>query len=393
MHVLESYALQDNFKIDRPSIYEKFFPMATLGDYITIDTSSDDESNKYSYWTMVLDFLSPHLKQLDITVVQLGGKDDTQIPGCYIAVGQTDPNQMAYVIKNSKLHVSANTLSLQIASSYGKKIVTLFGNSFYEQFKPYWSNEEEVTVLKGNSSKPSFNGNEVPKTIDLIGPEKVAENILRNLGALHSFAFKTLKVGGLYNSRRIESSLSNPIGDIKSLGVETLIVRMDYNYNLDNLVAQLNICPCSVITNQAIPEDILDKYKSRIIELVYFLEDSNDPSFVSACIKKGINIGLASKKPREEVDKYKINYLDIDKAINIIPKITFDDVAEIKNINKKNIFYKSNKFLIHGGKAYPSKMAVAVDQSVPSFDHAFMQIIDHEDFWEEKDHFYFVERK
>ena len=168
---------------------------------------------------------------------------------------------------------------------------------------------------------------------------------------------------------------------------------MDYNYNLDNLVAQLNICPCSVITNQAIPEDILDKYKSRIIELVYFLEDSNDPSFVSACIKKGINIGLASKKPREEVDKYKINYLDIDKAINIIPKITFDDVAEIKNINKKNIFYKSNKFLIHGGKAYPSKMAVAVDQSVPSFDHAFMQIIDHEDFWEEKDHFYFVERK
>ena len=61
MHVLESYALQDNFKIDRPSIYEKFFPMATLGDYITIDTSSDDESNKYSYWMMVLDFLTEHI--------------------------------------------------------------------------------------------------------------------------------------------------------------------------------------------------------------------------------------------------------------------------------------------------------------------------------------------
>ena len=28
-----------------------------------------------------------------------------------------------------------------------------------------------------------------------------------------------------------------------------------------------------------------------------------------------------------------------------------------------------------------------------SFDHYFMQIIDHEDFWEEKDHFYFVKRK
>ena len=46
MHVLESYALQDNFKIDSPFIYEKYFPMAVEGKYITIDTSSDDESHK-----------------------------------------------------------------------------------------------------------------------------------------------------------------------------------------------------------------------------------------------------------------------------------------------------------------------------------------------------------
>ena len=28
MHVLESYALQNDLKIDRPLIYEKFFPLA-----------------------------------------------------------------------------------------------------------------------------------------------------------------------------------------------------------------------------------------------------------------------------------------------------------------------------------------------------------------------------
>ena len=38
-------ALQDNLKIDKPFIYEKFFPMAIEGRYITIDTASDDESN------------------------------------------------------------------------------------------------------------------------------------------------------------------------------------------------------------------------------------------------------------------------------------------------------------------------------------------------------------
>ena len=131
MHVLESYALQDNLKIDKPSIYEKYFPMAVEGRYITLDVSSDDESNKYSHWDMVIDYMSPYLKEKNITVVQLGSKDDKQIAGCYIAVGQTDNNQKAYVIKNSALHITTNNLSLQLASSYDKKIVTLFSNSFY----------------------------------------------------------------------------------------------------------------------------------------------------------------------------------------------------------------------------------------------------------------------
>ena len=393
MHVLESYALQDNLKIDKPSIYEKYFPMAVEGRYITLDVSSDDESNKYSHWDMVLDYMSPYLKEKNITVVQLGNKDDKQVAGCYIAVGQTDNNQKAYVIKNSALHVTTNNLSLQLASSYDKKIVTLFSNSFYEQFKPYWSKSEDVTVLTANRSKPTFNGNEQPKTIDNIRPEKIAECILQNLGKPHSFAFKTLKVGSLYKSRRIESSLSNPISEIDKLGIETLIVRADYQFNLDNLIKQLEICPSSVITNKPIPEDIILRYKERIVEIVYFLEDDNDPSFVNFCISKGKQIGLLSRQPKESIDKYKINYLDIDKPINIIPEIKFEDIEEIKNTNKKKIFFKSNKFLIHEGKAYPNKMSVAVNQPISSFDHPFCQIIDHRDFWEDKEHFYFVEKK
>ena len=42
MHILESYALQDNLKIDKPHIYEKYFQMATNGKYATLDVSSDD---------------------------------------------------------------------------------------------------------------------------------------------------------------------------------------------------------------------------------------------------------------------------------------------------------------------------------------------------------------
>ena len=71
MHVLESYALQDNLKIDKPSIYEKYFPMAVEGRYITLDVSSDDESNKYSHWDMVLDYMSPYLISYTARAMQL----------------------------------------------------------------------------------------------------------------------------------------------------------------------------------------------------------------------------------------------------------------------------------------------------------------------------------
>ena len=206
MHVLESYALQDNLKIDRPFIYEKYFPMATKGKYVTLDASSKEGSNKYSYWKNVLEMLAPHLREMDITVVQLGDKDEEQIPGCYMAVGQTDNNQKAYVIKNSELHICVNNLSLQLASNYDKKIVALFSNVYYDQFKPYWSDKSKVTVLEGERKKPSMHPDEAPKSIDSIHPEKIVEKILWNLGKLYVSEFNTLKIGCLYGKKRIESS-------------------------------------------------------------------------------------------------------------------------------------------------------------------------------------------
>lgn len=392
MHVLESYALQDNLKIDRPFIYEKYFPMAIKGEYITLDGSSKEGSNKYSYWKNVLEMLAPHLKEMGITIVQLGDKDEEQIPGCYMAVGQTDNNQKAYVIKNSKLHICVNNLSLQLASSYDKKIVALFSNVYYDQFKPYWSDKRRVSVLEGERKKPSMHPAEAPKTIDSIRPEKIVEKILWNLGKSYVSDFNTLKIGCLYGKKRIESSLSNPIADIKKLGIDSLICRLDYNYSLDNLRAQLGFCSCSVVTNKPIPIDFLKQNKEKIAELVYYLDDDHNPEFVRECIKTGINIGLLSKKDKETVDSYKIDYMDISHRIGVIPRIKKEDIKEIKG--KKRIFYKSTKFTIHDGRAFSCRAAILHNEPpVASFDHSFLPVIDHEDFWEDKDHFFLVEKK
>ena len=61
MHVLESYALQNDFKIDKPFVYEKFFPMA-VEKFITIDTSSVGSSALiYDHWQIVVDLIPPLL--------------------------------------------------------------------------------------------------------------------------------------------------------------------------------------------------------------------------------------------------------------------------------------------------------------------------------------------
>ena len=60
MHVLESYALQNDLKIDRPLIYEKFFPLA-IDNFITLDTSNLGTSAlSYDHWQLVVDLITPN---------------------------------------------------------------------------------------------------------------------------------------------------------------------------------------------------------------------------------------------------------------------------------------------------------------------------------------------
>ena len=57
MHILESYALQNDLKIDRPFVYEKFFPLA-IDKFITIDTSNlGTPALTYDHWQLVVDLI------------------------------------------------------------------------------------------------------------------------------------------------------------------------------------------------------------------------------------------------------------------------------------------------------------------------------------------------
>jgi hypothetical protein len=409
MHVLESYALQNDLKIDKPFIYEKFFPLA-IDKFITLDTSDLGTSSlAYDHWQLVVDLIHPRLLEQKIHILQLGNKEDKPLTHCYMAQGQCNFNQKSYVIKKSLLHVCPNNESMHIASHLEKKCVALFSNNCFKgQFAPYWSKEDEMEILYPDTTqKPSFNPNESPKSINKIKPEDVAKKIL-NLAGIFTFVpdYRTLRIGSMFDKKRTESSLAHLI-DPKKLQVSSLIVRMDLNFNEEALKKQLSVSPCSVITNQPFSSEILDLYSEKIVELVYYIEDDSKEGvdFIKKVSEKSINCLLRSRKTGDELNDYKLAYFDYG-LIHEIPQRTQKDFEELKG--KKNLYYKSNRFIIHNNSFYLSSASLLEDEffnfgleseeerrksGFASMEHEPQPVIDDPLFWEEEEHFHFLEKK
>ena len=395
MHVLESYALQNNFKIDRPFIYEKFFPLA-VDKFITIDTSDlGTPALAYDHWQLVVDLIHPKLAEQKIQIIQIGDKKDTPLRNCYMAIGQCNFNQKAYVINKSLAHACPNNESMHVASYFNKKCVALFsGNCFPSQFAPYWSDKENVEILSPPlTKKPTFNPNENPKSINKITPEEVAKRILNFVGI---FTFnpelKTLRIGNAFNQKRVESNLTHVL-DAEKLGVSSLIVRLDLNFNEEAFEAQLERSPCSVITDRPFSLKILEKYSQKIVELVYYIKDDDiaGVNFISEVREKSINYLLRSRASSEEIKDYKLAYFDYGLIQQICEK-NKKDFEELKG--KKGLHYKSNHFIIHNNSFYPSSAALLKQiHGTPSMDHEPYPIIDDPLFWEEEEHFHFFVKK
>jgi hypothetical protein len=394
MHVLESYALQNDLKIDRPSIYEKFFPLA-VDNFITLDTSNLGTSAlSYDHWQLVVNLICPELEKNGIKILHLGDRGDTPLANCYSAIGQCNFNQKCYVINKSLVHVSPNNESMHIASSLGKKCVSLFSNNcFPNQFAPYWGDKKYMEIISPpTTEKPSFNPQENPKSINRITPEKIAQKVL-NLAGIVTFVpeFKTLRIGNSFNRKRVESTLTHLL-DPEKIGVSSLIVRMDLNFNEEALKAQLEASPCSVITNKPFSDDILKQYAKRIVELVYYIEDDSAAGvdFINKVAEKSINFLLRSRETGAKLNDYKLAYFDYGQ-VHQIPTKDKQDFEELKG--KKNLYYKSNHFIIHNNSFYLSSASLSADSGFPSMDHEPQPVIDDPLFWEEEEHFHFFVKK
>ena len=258
-----------------------------------------------------------------------------------------------------------------------------FGNIYAKQGKPYWSNENDICLLEGfKNSKPSYLPQEQPKTINNIKPDEIAENILQKLNLNKHIKYKYLHIGSNYTNKTIEI-VPNMVVDPKVFNLTNLIVRMDLEFNENILEQLLFISKCIILTNKPISENIIKKYKNNIMQVVYKIEEKNDPNFIKLLRSLNIQYGLISYLNKIDVDKIKIDYMDL----GLILKLDFNSKQNY-NFNAK--YYKSQNFLISNSKLYMSEAAFQKNLPINSFNDNVQPIIDNDLFWQNAEKYVFL---
>jgi len=385
MHIIETYALNCGLKIDKPFIYEKYCPIP-FDNYVSFQPCSKYESKSYDLWQEVINQIAPKLIQKNIHIVQIGGKDEKPLENCYHLQGKTNINQAAYIIKRSIMHFGADSFGVHVASNYDKPIVALYSNSRPENAGPYFNSNSKIKIFEIDKKdrRPSYSAQESPKTINEIDPIQVANSILSMLD-LDLVNIKTIRIGEEYNRRLIESVPNAIIADISKLGVNSLIMRMDYEFNEDVLQEQLKRNNCSIVTSKPIKTEILKTYKSNIAQIIYNLDEKHDVNFVKALKKSGVPFALSTELSEDFVKSIKIHYMDYQQIIRSV-KSKKEDIKNLEDLN--NLYYKSNKITISNGKIYNSKAAYLKDMP---FNNKPIKVIDIPEFWEEAKYFYLFE--
>ena len=347
MHLIERYATACGVKIDKPYIYDTFFPI-NVEKYISFQPFSKYPSKNYDYWDEVVAIILPYLKQSNITLVHIGAKNDKPINNTLNLCGKTTIPQAAYVIKNSIMHIGADSFAAHIASGYGKKIVALYSNNNINNVKPYWSKPEDVILLSPNiNKKPQYSIDEAPKSINSIKPETIAEGILKLLNVPYANLPKTVHIGNEYINKTLEIIPDKPI-DPAQIGLDTVIIRMDYVFNEQVLELFLQQKKCIIITNKPINEELLKKYKQNIPQLIYFVEKGNDTAFVKTLKRNTINAGFISYLSEEELNEFKFDYMDYGLIIK-------RDYPTLKIETNNNTYFKSSRILVSSEGQFNSK--------------------------------------
>jgi len=393
LHLLTTYALNCGAKIGKPFIYTSFFPIP-FERYVTFHTDCVGNARNYDYWQDVINIIAPILSKNNIRILQVGGPKDREYSECVSLKGQTNMNQLAYVVKNSMLHFGPDSFAIHLAGTFDIPLVSLYSTNFVNCVKPYFGSPEKQVFISSYDRaglKPSFSNEENPKTINLIKPEEIASAIFKLLGIDFTIPFDSVFFGKKYSNFSIQELYLNQKNVVFNPELQVEIRADNEFYSDEALFNQLSRYKRSIIImDKPINLNILSQFKANIMACVLKVTETDHTEFLSKLEALGIKIILVSELSEKEIAALKFKYYEFG-IVNRIEQTSEDKINELKK-DIDSLYYRSAKITASNGKFYYSN--AAVEKDVPMNNHyEYQKVIDTPSFWKNVEFCTIIKRK
>ena len=382
----------DPSQIGHMEIMEKYYPLP-FQNYFTIQAGSGQGAKNYDYWNSVIELLIPLLQQNNITLVQIGGKDDIPLKYCHNLLGQTDTNQSFYIVNRSLFHFGNDSFAAHVVGDKGLPLVECFGETCARNHSPFTYNKDKSIFIEShrNDNLPTFASNESPKTINYIKPEDVAKAVFQILSINYTSPISTWFIGSNYNAFILEFVPDHDLPP-SFMPENPVTVRLDLHFDeVKMATATMSGRKVNIVTNKPININLLRNIKSNILGINYEINLNDDLSYIKDLKKLAVSLKFFSKeRDKDKLSQIRLKFFDLCQIIFMEDRTKNHFIEDCeKYLNKKLdkevkfdiLSYRSNKFMLAGNKIFTSKAAWKADKSVANFDQNITQVIDNEDFW------------
>ena len=383
-HLIEEYAKSLGVKISKPIVAKHFWPIPTEK-FITIALEPAVPAKKYKYFDTVLGIVSPYLKSVGISVVQIGSSKSGIIQGIDYSLVDLTFKQTAYVLSKSLLHISSDGVLSHYANSIGVPLVTLFGNVYSSVSKGFWSKNQELIEAPW-TVKPSLSADDAEDSINKILPETIAKSVLKQLGIKNSLSHTTKFIGSMYHNP-ITEIVPNFFHPIQSLKGQHIFLRPDCAFDRNCFLQWCQFLDkFSIFFQQPIPFDFVKAYVSKITNLMFIAgphSSFNEEYFAQV---KALGVPFSILVPKKD-DVAFMREKFFDYTVQWYTRSSREELKD-RNIDFSKTFFRSSKITLGDGKQYASLYHFRqgknfVDNSLP--------LEDNDALLEELQHFYIYE--
>lgn len=361
MHKLESFALSCGSKINKPHIEQFFYPILDKK-YICISQSSTYDARSYDYFDDVMFHLKKYLDENGITSLEIGASSK---PPVFYSKPYVHVNHLhsAYIINKSLMYLGNDNLYSHISSSFNKHVVCPMNYSYSNTETPYWSDDNKTKIVNPpDNKKPFFLDQENPKSINQVNPELIAKEVLSCLGIKNNLnKIKTIFIGDFYKSKALDIIPGNYNPNIIELDCVPNI-RMDKSFDLNFLYNCRSLKSFNVVTDQAIPAEILSAIKDKINGISMFINDNTTEEDIQKIQSSGCTLKLLTLES-ENLSELRLKFIDF----NVIEyNLKF---PELPKFNKKSsIKFLSKRNVVSDGKIYNSYYSLSIGRNSHTID-------------------------